>query len=66
MTADRIRQRLATLEQQLREHTDRRDAAQQALNESMPAILQLQGAIVVLKDLLVPEEVPGEKVAGDG
>jgi hypothetical protein len=60
---DRIRQRIATLETQLRDVTARRDSAQVALSESNTMILQLQGALVVLKDLLVPEEVPpGEDV----
>ena len=59
---DRIRQRIATLEQQLRETTDRRDQAQQVLQESMTAILQLQGALVVLRDLLTPAEVPASEL----
>lgn len=64
---DRIRQRITTLEQQLREQTDRRDAAQQILSDANVAILHLQGALVVLKDLLVPEEaVPVEVAASDG
>lgn len=68
---DRIRQRIATLEQQLRDTTERRDQAQQVLQESMTAILQLQGALVVLRDLLTPAEVPtpselaGQVAAGD-
>jgi hypothetical protein len=64
---DRIRQRIAVLETQLRETTERRDQAQAILSESQTAILHLQGALVVLKDLLVPEEVVVDsKVAGDG
>ena len=63
---DRIRQRIATLETQLRDVTARRDSAQVALSESNTMILQLQGALVVLKDLLVPEEVVDSKVAEDG
>ena len=63
---DRIRQRIVTLESQLRDVTARRDSAQAALSESMTAILQIQGALVVLKDLLVPEEVPVDNKVADG
>jgi uncharacterized coiled-coil DUF342 family protein len=69
---DRIRQRIDTLEAQLRDVTARRDQAQTALSESMAAILQIQGALAVLRDLLVPVEVAkedtkvAEVVASDG
>jgi hypothetical protein len=62
---DRIRTKLAMLEARLREQTERRDQAQFHLNESMQAILQLQGAIITLKELLTPEEVP-DQAAADG
>lgn len=60
---DRIRQRIETLEKQLHETTQRRDQAQAVLNESFQLINQIQGALAVLRDLLVPTEVPTEIVA---
>jgi uncharacterized membrane-anchored protein len=56
---DRIRERIATLEQQLREQTTRREQAHVMLNEATTAILQVQGALAVLQELLTnPDAEP--------
>ena len=62
---DRIRQRIDTLERQLRDVSDRRDQAQAVLTESLTMIQQIQGALAVLRDLLVPVEVAKDAVKED-
>lgn len=65
---DRIRQRIDALESQHRDLTMARDQAQRTINETVPMLLQIEGALAVLRDLLVPAEVPIEesKVADGG
>ena len=52
--APSLRERLHALETQLRDQTARRDQAIQTANDAQAAILQLQGAIAVVTDLLTP------------
>ena len=55
---DRIRQRIETLEQQLRDMTARRDQARTVLEQCEIAIYQMQGARAVLQELLADPENP--------
>jgi hypothetical protein len=52
--------RLTNLESQLADHTRRRDQAHAILQESQTAILQLQGAIALCRDLLSTNGAPPE------
>lgn len=47
-----LAERQVALEAQLTEHTQRRDEAAVALQQSQAAILQLQGALSLLRDLI--------------
>jgi predicted nucleic acid-binding Zn-ribbon protein len=58
---DRIRERIATLETQLRDVTARRDEARGALQQLEIAIHQIQGALAVLRELV--EAAPEEPMA---
>lgn len=54
-----IPERISALEQQLAQHTERRAQATAVLNESQTAILQLQGALAVLRELLSENGMKG-------
>ena len=52
-----LKARLDVLEAQLREQTDVREQATLAASRAGAAMLQLQGAIAVVKDLLTPKDL---------
>lgn len=54
---DRIRQRIDSLETQHRDLTARLNEARQTVSDASAMLLTIEGALAVLRDLLVPEEV---------
>ena len=53
-----LAERLTALETQRAQQTQRRDQAEAILRESSQALLQLQGAIAVVRDLLSENGTP--------